>query len=388
MLMITLPWKLNDCRPVLHDSKLKFWQEEFSACITAFAGNLSYALFELTKTDLECWRCHDRHEFCGYDDLPENVEREYDLPIRPCFEAQETTECQRVLDCIESLQNDAANLSFDCVSRRFSNETAFHFKDSFSFNEQNWDAANECTRKMMLYRAYLSTEKRMSGGCFLCKESHCNAPLRDLRGTDLHHVLDHMKLFNPSEGPNKTVNVSLTENRKLCPLCKKCHMLVHHKVGENERFMKLLGSKYQVDVSTGEISFKAWCNIMQKHLHLRHFTTLHLSWVHHADFNNIKHNMPNSFLNMMYYLTTPSTNGSSAIKQRLIPMRIWWCSNNTIARVLPLILDTTAMMWWWCAAACTKIVAINIDARKARHGLPTTSMKLAWKIGLVIMLWL
>jgi predicted HNH restriction endonuclease len=70
-----------------------------------------------------------------------------------------------------------------------------------------------------------------------------------LGGIDLHHVIDAMKLFNPSEGVNKTIDESLKENRKLVPLCKKCHILIHHKDGENDRFMKTLKSKYGVDAS-------------------------------------------------------------------------------------------------------------------------------------------
>eukprot|EP00985_Skeletonema_marinoi_P000996 scaffold412_cov118-Skeletonema_marinoi.AAC.1 len=233
------------------EDKIKYCE----ANITLFLGNLCDALYEISKTDLECSLCHDRHGYCRYDQLPDKVERDYNFPIRPCFEAQQSDECKQVLICIESLQINAAKLSFEDVSQKFSDKTVIHSNDAFGFNEERWNAANKRTRRKMLHGAYLSSEKRMTGGCYLCEESHCKRPLRNLRATDLHHVLPDEKDFNPSEGVNKSVDVSLTEDRKTCPLCKRCHMRVHHRAGENDRFMKKLQSKYCVDELTGEISF-------------------------------------------------------------------------------------------------------------------------------------
>ena len=96
----------------------------------------------------------------------------------------------------------------------------------------------------------------MCGGCLRCGKKFCNLPLRELGGIDLHHVIEEKKLFNPSKGVFKTFDKSLEENRKLVPLCKPCHLHVHHMPGENDKFMAKLESKYGVDIdqSTGEIS--------------------------------------------------------------------------------------------------------------------------------------
>eukprot|EP00985_Skeletonema_marinoi_P026485 scaffold20550_cov232-Skeletonema_marinoi.AAC.2 len=121
---------------------------------------------------------------------------------------------------------------------------------------QRWTCAGKSTRNLLLRRVYLQVEKRMCGGCLHCGEKFCNLPLRELGGIDLHHVIEEKKLFNPSEGVLKTFDKSLKENRKLVPLCKRCHLHVHHMPGENDKFMAKLESTYRVDIdqSTGVIS--------------------------------------------------------------------------------------------------------------------------------------
>ncbi len=223
----------------------------FNANIGAFGtGDLVDSLFEICKTRLECWKCHNHFGACNYDELPDKCVRNYDFEAAPCFVAQERVECKNALACIKDLLcRNATSRSFEYICTEFQSNTVFHYQDCFLFNEERWNAASRSTREKMLHRVYLHVEKRVCGSCLHCGETFCNLPARELGGIDLHHVIDAMKLFNPSEGVNKTIDESLKENRKLVPLCKKCHILIHHKDGENDRFMKTLKSKYGVDAS-------------------------------------------------------------------------------------------------------------------------------------------
>jgi hypothetical protein len=221
----------------------------FNPDIHAFDGDLVDALFEICKTRLECWRCHNHYGACNYDELPDKCVRNYDFKAAPCFVAQEAVQCRNALACIKDLLRNVSSHSFQYICKTFDNNTVFHYKDCFLFNKERWNAASRSTREKMLRRVYLQVEKRACGCCLHCEEKFCNLPARELGGIDLHHVIDAMKLFNPSEGVDKTLDESLKENRKLVPLCKKCHVLIHHKAGENDRFMKTLKSKYGVDAS-------------------------------------------------------------------------------------------------------------------------------------------
>eukprot|EP00985_Skeletonema_marinoi_P006588 scaffold2848_cov91-Skeletonema_marinoi.AAC.2 len=228
----------------------------FDANITAFHDDPVDALFELCKTRIECWRCHNHYGACAFDELPKTCEKNYDFEAVPCFAAQQDDQCKKVLACIKELLLDVATLTFNTVCTTFESNTDFRYKDCFLFNKERWTRAGKLTRNIMLRRVYLQVEKRMCGGCLRCGEKFCNLPLRELGGIDLHHVIEEKKLFNPSEGVLKTFDVSLKENRKLVPLCKLCHIHVHHMPGENDKFMAKLESTYRVDIdqSTGEIS--------------------------------------------------------------------------------------------------------------------------------------
>ena len=223
------------------------------ANINLFLGDLCDALYEICKTSLECAGCHDKHGFLPYAQMPDRNKRTYNFPIRPIVAVQQSVEGRQVLNCIEGLKTNVASRSFADISRTLSEQTLIHSNDAFGFNESTWNNANASTRIQMLSRAYFSAEKRMAGGCMLCGEIHCNLTVRDQRGGDLHHVEESEKNWDPSTGVNKPVAEALQENRKTCLLCKKCHVLVHHRVRSNEAFMDKLLSKYCVDESTGEI---------------------------------------------------------------------------------------------------------------------------------------
>eukprot|EP00984_Skeletonema_dohrnii_P036163 scaffold36821_cov161-Skeletonema_dohrnii-CCMP3373.AAC.1 len=230
--------------------------KSFEVSARNFGNDPCDLLFEMCKTDLECWHCHNHYGANRYEELPDHVVGEYNYPARPCFEAQQDTTCKEALACIQSLCEDASSHTFKHVTKTFEANTAFYYKDCFLFKKDLWDCAGASLRGEMLHRVYLQVEKRMCGACLLCNEKFCNLPGRELGGTDLHHVDWNSKSLNPSEGSKKSFDESLRENRKLAPLCKPCHLKVHNQPGENDRFMSILGSKYVVDKKTGEISRK------------------------------------------------------------------------------------------------------------------------------------
>lgn len=234
-------------------------RKSFTVSAENFTRDVCDLLFELCKIDMECVFCHNKFGACRKDELHPTCVGKYDWvddsPARLPFEVEQTKEFRRVLRCIESLSKTPLSLSFDDVCNGFENSTDFFAKDCFYFTKARWDSANSQTRLDMLHRALLSVQKRMCGRCLQCGEKFWHRPGRELVGIDMHHIKWDSKLFNPSEGAQKSFGESLGENRKCGPLCRTCHLKVHNKPGENDRFVAMLGSNgYVIDSVTGEMS--------------------------------------------------------------------------------------------------------------------------------------
>ena len=227
-------------------------RKSFGVCALNFTLDVCDLIFEVCKIDMECCRCHNKFGACRYDELHPTCEGEYDYPVRLCFEVEMTEEFQRALLCIESLSSTPSSHSFEVICNVFENSTDFLSKDCFLFTKARWDCADSGTRKKMLHRTLLLVQKRMCGECLSCNKKFCHLPGRELADIDLHHIDWDSKLFNPSDGVLKSIHESLLENRKCGPLCRLCHLKVHHKPGENDRFVSMLGSKgYIIDSETG-----------------------------------------------------------------------------------------------------------------------------------------
>ena len=232
-----------------------------SFCVSSgnFDCDVCDLLFELMKIDMECVYCHNKFGVGRYDELHPICEGNYgwlgDCPARLPFEVEQTKEFRKVLRCIETLSKATSSLSFEDVYNGFENSTDFFAKDCFYFTKDRWDSADSSTREVMLHRVVTTVQKRMCKECLQCGKQFWNRPGRELIAMDLHHILWDSKLFNPSEGALKSIVESLGENRKCGPLCRGCHMKIHHKPGENERFLAMLGSNgYVIDSVTGEMS--------------------------------------------------------------------------------------------------------------------------------------
>ena len=234
-------------------------RKSFGVSADNFGRDVCDLLYELMKIDMECVFCHNKFGAANYKELHPTCEGEYgwlaNCPVRLPFEVEQTTEFRRVRCCIETLSKNPSSLSFEDVYNGFENSTDFFAKDCFYFTKDRWDSADSSTREVMLHRVVITVQKRMCKECLQCGEQFWNRPGRELVAMDLHHILWDSKLFNPSEGAKKSIVESLGENRKCGPLCRGCHMKIHHKPGENERFLAMLGSNgYVIDSVTGEMS--------------------------------------------------------------------------------------------------------------------------------------
>ena len=234
-------------------------RKSFNVSADNFDCDVCDLLFELMKIDEECVYCHNKFGAANYKELHPICVGQYDwlanCPVRLPFEVEQTTEFRRVRCCIETLSKNPSSLSFEDVYNGFENSTDFFAKDCFYFTKNQWDSADSETRKQMLHRVVITVQKRMCKECLQCGEQFWNRPGRELVGEDLHHILWDSKLFNPSEGAKKSIVESLGENRKCGQLCRGCHLKIHHKPGENERFVAMLGSNgYVIDSVTGEMS--------------------------------------------------------------------------------------------------------------------------------------
>lgn len=85
--------------------------------------------------------------------------------------------------------------------------------------------------------------------------SSMNAAVRDKSGFDLHHMLELMKLHNPSEGVKKTIEEQRLEILKTIMLCRGCHLLITHNPEEKKKLQEKFDRLgYVIDTKTGVIS--------------------------------------------------------------------------------------------------------------------------------------
>ena len=235
----------------------------FEICSGNFGRKFVDILWELCKTRLECWSCHNRYGPYKYQSLPNKCYGDYSdyTKPRPCFEVQLSKECRDLYKvCCRLLDTNIMSLSHNNIMEAIHKDTIFDPRDAVLFNEQEWEielGTDTDTRRRMIKRIYLQGEKRLSGGCFLCDEEHANSPLRDIPGVDNDHLCPDKKRFNPSEGIRYSLDTARDENKKCCPLCKKCHMrITHSKSAKAEYERKLKAAGYQWSKTTGFLSWK------------------------------------------------------------------------------------------------------------------------------------
>ena len=156
---------------------------------------------------------------------------------------------------VDLLSGTVKSYSFGHVRYAIEFETVFDHRDCLLFNEDRWNEATTTTqRNHMLTRAYLQSEKRLSGGCYMCGQDFANVPLRDMTGLDCHHVLEKKKNHNPSEGAGMLLDVARSEMRKCFPLCKCCHQRITYDEKSNDEFTaKWQKDGFRINMENGHI---------------------------------------------------------------------------------------------------------------------------------------
>ena len=176
------------------------------------AGNFSLSferiLFEIVKTCLECWLCHNRYGPDLIASLPDECFGNYKFVPRPFCIVQESIEGKALYSCTKNLLvGDIEKYTFEYVSDTIVAQTFFtDIRDAVLFDKERWDAVtSKVARQQRIMRFYLQGQKRLAGGCYICDDRFDNIPLKGMAGQDCHHVEESEKMFNPSDGASRSI---------------------------------------------------------------------------------------------------------------------------------------------------------------------------------------
>jgi len=230
-------------------------KKSFDLSYKAAQYEMSRLVAEIGESQKECKRCHNHFGSTKpYWDLDPECHGNYSQleGVHMYSDVQATPECQRVHDVVDKLidSTDLNKVSYSDLEERFDKIQRYDFRDITLFREPEWRDADARQRTIYVKQIEYYYEKRSIGGCFLCDHSILNGPARDFCSVDGHHVDPEGKDRNPSECVMMDLEEGRLERRKCCPLCRPCHVKVHHVESKEEEFnTQLEDKKYEVKSS-------------------------------------------------------------------------------------------------------------------------------------------
>ena len=126
--------------------------------------------------------------------------------------------------------------------------TGYNRMDLADFENKEYDDAKPSDKINFLKMIEYYFERREAGGCFMscCDKRFRNKPRKDFCWFDGHHASSDSKEDEPSRYRNMSVEKARLERRRCVPLCRPCHMEVHHTPGKDNEFMTELKNEHTV----------------------------------------------------------------------------------------------------------------------------------------------
>ena len=231
-------------------------------------------LGEYAKTLSTCFPHHqnDRYYEPCWTKLPDKNSKKYQLiandglcveiedanPIAPCqvMDSADGRQVMQMTDMYLKMKSkEIEPVKFAEINEEYARITPFAFIDIARLNEETWDTLTVAQRKYAIRRAEITAIKKMTRRCFFCDKNALEQPAKQSHSQHLHHVLEKLKSFNPSEGPRKSLEKQRSELIKTIMLCCRCHMRITWcEAADAELMAKFKALGFKVNQATGEIT--------------------------------------------------------------------------------------------------------------------------------------
>ena len=187
----------------------------------------------------------------GYSDVVKVV------PFSVVQDSDKGREVHALIDkLVANINNDSEKTyKADYVTKLVEEATGYDRRDLADFENKKYDDATKSEKIDFLKMIEYYFERREAGGCFMpcCTRLFRNSPRKDFCWFDGHHAKDDSKEDSPSQYRKMSVEQARLERRRCVPLCRPCHMEVHHTPGKDDEFKTELEKEHTVE-SDGQIS--------------------------------------------------------------------------------------------------------------------------------------
>ena len=231
-------------------------------------------LAEYAKTLSKCSGHHQNDASCEpcWTKLPDKNSKKYQLiandglcveiedanPIAPCqvMDSADGRQVTQMTDMYLKMKSkEIESVEFADLMEKYDRITPFAFIDIARLNEEKWDPLTAGQRRYAIRRAETIAIKKMTRRCFFCGKNALAQPAKQSHSFHLHHVLEKLKSFNPSEGPKKSLEKQRAELRKTIMLCCHCHVRITWcELADSELMAKFKDLGFEVNQKTGEIT--------------------------------------------------------------------------------------------------------------------------------------
>ena len=213
------------------------------ACLTMFTSvvyhNTGWA-WDKTNRDMptELFRKE------GYPDV-ENV-----VPFSVVQDSDKGRKVHALIDALVANIDDNSEETYkaEYVTKLVEEATGYDRRDLADFENKKYDDAKPSGKINFLKMIEYYFERREAGGCFMscCDERFRNRPRKDFCWFDGHHASRDSKEDEPSQYHKMSVEQARLERRKCVPLCRPCHIEVHHTPGKENEFREELAKEHTV----------------------------------------------------------------------------------------------------------------------------------------------
>jgi len=187
----------------------------------------------------------------GYSDVVKVV------PFSVVQDSDRGRKVHALIDKLVANIEDDSEETYDAVrvTKLVEEATGYDRRDLADFEDKKYDDAKPSEKINILKMIEYYFERREAGGCFMscCNKRFRNRPRKDFCWFDGHHAKEDSKEDEPSQYHKMSVEQARLERRKCVPLCRPCHIEVHHTPGKEEEFRRELEKEHMVREDDGQI---------------------------------------------------------------------------------------------------------------------------------------